>query len=145
MATPRALRGAALAAALLALAVGCRSGTAPLAEVRGKVTYRGEPLRGGTVVFTPDASRGTTGEPAAADIQPDGSYTLKTADSAGAAVGWHRVTVLALVPAAGPPPAGQRFTVPLSALPLKYREPHLSGLSCEVKAGGPNTIDVRLD
>jgi hypothetical protein len=145
MPTPRTLRVTALAALLMALACGCRGGSAPLAQVRGKVTHRGEALRGGTIVFTPDPARGGVGEPAVATIQPDGTYTLKTGDVTGAAVGWHRVTVLALSPGAAAPPAGERFAAPLSVVPLKYREPHLSGLTCEVKADRANAIDIQLN
>jgi hypothetical protein len=133
-----------LGACLLFAAGGCRSGSAPLAPVRGKVSYRGQLLRSGTIVFAPDASRGNRGELAYADIQPDGSYTLKTGDAAGAVPGWHRVTVCSLLPAAAPFP-GQRAPLPLSLLPPRYRDPTLSGLACEVKAGEPNNIDIQLD
>src|SRR5439155_2688325 len=85
MRIPPLLPGALLAACLLFTAGGCRSGSAPLAPVRGKVSYRGQLLRGGTIVFTPDAGRGNRGELACADIQPDGSYALKTGEAAGAA------------------------------------------------------------
>src|SRR5262249_5481974 len=133
-----------LAACLLLTAAGCRSGTAPLAAVRGKVTYRGEPLRSGTIVFAPDAARGTHGELAQAEIQPDGTFTLMTGDAAGAVPGWHRVTVCALYPAL-PTLPGQPPAPPLSLLPPRYREPQLSGLSCEVKADQPNNIELQLD
>ncbi len=144
MRIPPLLSGALLAACLLLTAGGCRSGSAPLAAVHGKVSYRGQYLRSGTIVFAPDASRGNRGELAYADIQPDGSYTLKTGDALGAAPGWHRVTVCSLLPAAAPYP-GQRAPLPVSLLPARYREPQLSGLTCEVKAGEANSIDIQLD
>ncbi len=143
MLTTRLLGTMAVTAALL-LAPGCRSGSAPLASVRGQVTYRGQPLRTGIIVFTPDAGRGCVGELSIADVQPDGTYLLKSGSGTGAAVGWHRVTVCAVLSAAAPLP-GQRYAIPLSLLPHKYRDPALSGLACEVKADTPNTIDFQLD
>jgi hypothetical protein len=136
--------GAWLAACLLLPAAGCRSGSAPLAPVRGKVSYRGQPLRSGAIVFAPDASRGTQGDLAVAEIQPDGSYTLKTGNASGAVVGWHRVTVCSLLPAVAVPP-GQPPPPPVALLPIRYHDPRLSGLSCEVKADQPNSIDFQLE
>ena len=144
MRTPALLRGAWLAACLLLAAAGCGSGPAPLAAVRGKVSYRGVLLTAGTIVFTPDAARGGRGEIAFADIQPDGSYALKTGDSYGAVPGWHRITVCSLLPATATPP-GQSPAIPLSLLPPRYRDPQLSGLACEVKADRGNNIDFQLD
>jgi hypothetical protein len=135
---------AVLAAAWLLLVSGCRSGSTPLAAVQGKVTFRGEPLRGGTIVFTPDASRGTRGELAWAEIQQDGSYTLKTGEASGVAAGWHRVTVSSTLPP-GPPAPGHLFSFPPSVLPTQYRDPRSSGLTCEVKPDRPNTINFQLD
>jgi hypothetical protein len=124
-------------------AAGCHRGTPSLAQVRGTVSYRGSPLRGGVVVFTPDASQGASGPLAHAEIQPDGSYVLHTGEAAGAVPGWHRVTVVA-VQAAPPPAPGERFAVLHSAVPEKYRDPDLSGLTREVKAGEANVIDLDL-
>jgi hypothetical protein len=108
------------------------------------VSYRGQLLRSGTIVFAPDASRGSRGELACADIQPDGSYVLRTGDAVGAAPGWHRVTVCSLLASNAPLP-GQPAPLPVSALPAHYRDPQLSGLACEVKAGESNSIDIHLD
>ena len=144
MRTRALLRGAWLAAGLLLVAAGCGSGPAPLTAVRGKVSYRGVLLTTGTIVFTPDAARGCRGEIAFADIQPDGTYDLKTGASYGAVPGWHRITVCALLPATAAPPGPSR-AIPVSLLPPRYRDPQLSGLSCEVKADQMNRIDFQLD
>jgi hypothetical protein len=137
------IRWAALLGLLLA-AAGCGDLAAPrLAPVRGKVMYKGQPLPCGTIVFAPDAVRGTSGPLAHATIQPDGSYALQTENGFGAVVGWHRVTVSAVeVPPPGP---GQRFASPRSLLPDKYRDPELSGLLCEVKASQENAINFNLE
>jgi len=68
-----------------------------LARVSGKVTYKGEPLKNGTVMFEPDESKGTTGPQAIGTITSDGSYILSSETSGdGAVVGFHKVGVLGL-------------------------------------------------
>jgi hypothetical protein len=125
---------------LILLAAGCGRETTPQVVVRGKICYRGVALRSGTVVFTPDAARGTTGPLASAELQSDGSYALRTGQALGAVPGWHRVTVLALESGTRPAP-----TQPRLLLPEKYCDPELSGLTCEVKAGQENTVNFNLE
>jgi hypothetical protein len=144
MRTTALLRVAWLAACLLFAAAGCGSGSAPLAAVHGRVSYRGVLVTSGTIVFSPDTARGCRGELAYADIQPDGSYTLKTGESYGAVSGWHRVTVCSLLPATASLP-GQPASLPISLLPPRYRDPQFSGLACEVKPNQTNSIDFQLD
>jgi hypothetical protein len=128
---------------LLFAFTGCGSGTPALTPVYGKVAVNGVPLHIGTIIFTPDPLRGTLGPLAHAEIQTDGSYTLATGDQPGAAEGWYRVTIVALEPASSGQ-AGQRL-LPHSLLPEKYRDPELSGLVCEIKAGQDNRIDFNLE
>src|SRR5204863_5466849 len=100
--------------ALLAV-TGCESAAGPLAPVRGRVTYKGVPLRAGSIVFTPDAHRGNSGPLARGEIQSDGTYVLSTDDGRGAVSGWHRVTIVAVEPAGTPAP-GEVFAVPRALL-----------------------------
>jgi hypothetical protein len=126
--------------------VGAGCGTKPpkLTPVRGQVFYQGMPMRGGTIVFTPDSDRGGRGPLARAEIQADGRYVLRTEDELGAVAGWHRITVMAVeTPAAVP--TSQRFVVPRLLLPSKYCDPELSGLLREVKPGQENQFDLYLD
>jgi hypothetical protein len=129
----------------LVLLAGCQGQQPPLTQVRGKVWYRGVPVKCGTIVFTPDASKGHRGEPAIAEIQPDGSYQLRTGDAHGAAPGWHRVTLAAVVPGITSLQNHPYNPLPQSILPDRYRDPELSGLRCEVKANQPNSIDFQLE
>jgi hypothetical protein len=79
---------------------GCGAGHGlTLGRVQGKVTYKGEPVRYGTVFFVPDPSKGTDGPSAMAIIKDDGTYSLST-DSGGdgALVGHHKVGVVGLDP-----------------------------------------------
>lgn len=131
-------------AAGLALALGCGSRGSPLATVHGKVSYKGALVRSGTVVFTPDRQRGTSGPLAQADIQADGTFALQTGGVPGAVPGWHRVTVVAVEAPPAPRP-GDAFAVPRALLPERYCDPELSGLTCEVKGQKENRIDLNLE
>ena len=133
-----------VAVALLFLSAGCGNGKAPLQPVHGTVSYQNRFLTRGTIVFTPDASRGNGGAIASSEIKPDGTYSLMTAQRRGAAAGWYRVTILAVeMPAQ--PEAGERFPIPHSLLPEKYRNPDLAELVREVVPGKANQIDLSLE
>jgi hypothetical protein len=143
MFTPRWSR--TVAAALLLLAAGCGGpGHDAFRPVRGRVLYRGVPLSGGTIVFSPDPERGGSGPLAVAEIQADGFYVLKTEDRPGAAAGWYRITVVALQGTAAPPQE-QAWVRARSLLPAKYRDPGLSGLSCQVRDDQDNNVDFNLE
>jgi hypothetical protein len=115
----------------LLLLVGCGrgGGGANLTPVQGRVFYKGEPLAGGTIVFTPDQEHGGRGPQAWAKIDADGRYRLTTDDRHGATPGWHRITVACSA----------------SQLPPRYRDPELSGQRFEVRLDRANTCDLHLD
>jgi hypothetical protein len=122
-------------AGLLALAAGCgHGGDAELVPVYGKVSFRGRPLAGGTIVFTPDPERGGRGPLAVGTIAGDGKFTLRSEGKLGVVPGWHRITVC------GPAVAGDE-----SALPCRYTDPEHSGLAREVLAGKANVFDLPLE
>lgn len=102
----------------------------PPVVVRGKVLFRGTPLTGGLVVFTPDDDFSGHNPQASGLIGPDGKFTLTTAQVAGVAPGKYRVTV------AGPDGL---------PLPARFLDPQLSGLRAEVLAGRENTFDFQLE
>ncbi len=87
-----------LTAALLIGVAGCGPDNGlNLAPVRGKVTYKGEPIKNGTVMFMPDESAGNTGPQAIGTITSDGTYILSSQDAGdGAVVGMHKVGVLGI-------------------------------------------------
>jgi hypothetical protein len=91
---------AAAAALVLAGLAGCGPGHGlTLGRVQGKVTYKGEPVRFGTVAFEPAADKGTDGPIAMGNIKEDGTYVLSTSDPGdGAVVGHHRISVVGLDP-----------------------------------------------
>lgn len=131
----------AIAAVLLLAAVGCgpaekRVATAP---VKGKISYKGAPVTTGNVMFIPSGG----GPPATAEIQADGTYSLKTYEPEdGAVPGDHVVTVTAIQLSTGSPedPASD----PKLLVPTKYSSSKTSGLTASV-ADGENAVDFDLD
>lgn len=127
---------------LLALA-GCGGGGAPTAPVSGKVTYKGQAVKGGSFTFIPVADKGnaTPGKPAAGVVQPDGTYSLGTyGTSDGAVLGRHKVSysapVMELPPGKELKPGESPPASPYDKLAPKQEE-------VEVKSGS-NTIDIEL-
>jgi hypothetical protein len=88
-------RLALLSTMTLVLGFGCWSGNGlNLARVRGRVTYKGEPVKNGTVMFMPDEAKGTVGPPAVGTITSDGSYIMSTESAGdGVIVGSHKVGI----------------------------------------------------
>jgi hypothetical protein len=128
---------------LLAGLVGC--GSSGVAPVSGTVRWHGEPIKGGTLIFSPledpDAPEQKGGLPATAEVQPDGTYELRTLDTCGGAkIGRHRVLFT-------PPPQElteeQRTNRKYVAPPPLYMGLVPKTSEVEVKAG-TNTIDLEL-
>ena len=119
---------------------GCGSNAPPTnpATVRGKVTFNGQPVAGGLVVFTPDPQRGGHGKPARAEIGPDGAFVLHLDSSPRIPAGWYRI---AIVPApAVPDPAS-----PSPLFPAKLARPDQSGLEREVQAGKDHVFEFAVE
>jgi len=119
--------------------VGCSGGRA---KVQGKVTANGEPVNGGTLIFSPVASGNdkTPGKPASAEIKADGTYSLGTdRPGDGAAAGRYRVTFT---------PPQQELTEEQRTNP-KYKAPPpryvgLSPKETEVEVKKGTSVDVEL-
>ena len=143
-----------LVAGLLLLVVGCGSrGT-----VTGTVSYKGQPIPAGTIVFTPDS-----GEPAVNAPIADGKYTAdkvppgpaKVSVSSTVAEGGGMTPMqMALQKSGGKPPEdmpeGARKLMEGAAnakkgikIPEDYGDPAKSGLTYTVK-GGKQTQDFDL-
>ncbi len=113
-----------------------------LTPVHGRVFYHGQPLPGGTIVFTPDVERGGRGPLACGEIGSDGRYTLRTGDKPGTIPGWYRVTIAAPARAVSP---GQAVAPPVVELSRKYSDPEQSGLLREIQAGKSEEQDFHLE
>ena len=127
--------------ALSAMApMACGSTGPGMAQVSGKVTYKGNPVTKGTITFqaTSPGGRNATGM-----IDPGGYYRLQTENpSDGALVGDYVVVisarddeVLDYIPKTPVPP---KYLVP-----AKFEDPKTSGLKATVKSGS-NPIDFEL-
>lgn len=132
-----------LMAGLCTLSAGCSSSdqmaTAP---VSGKVTYNGQPVKGGSVMFSPVAS-GTQepGKGASGTVKDDGTYVLGTysADD-GAVVGKHTVAYIPPTSEVAEAPEGGHVQ---AAPPSEYAGLQPKQKEVEVKSGS-NTIDIEL-
>lgn len=121
-------------------ALGCgRSGPA-LVPVEGQVTYQGQPLKTGSLVFQPDAAKGNTSTlTPSGTLGPDGRYKLYTQERPGAPPGWYKVGVVAQEAPPNDPYAMR------SLIPQRYGDPQTSGISIEVSASAPaGAYDIRL-
>ena len=101
---------------------GIAGGGAPttLIPVKGKVTYKGQPVTRGRIKFEPDGF----GRPASGQLKPDGTYELTTEKPGdGVIAGHHRVTV-----------AGTGIKSPRDALATKWANEAASGLTADVDA-----------
>ncbi len=104
--------------------------------------YDGKPLEGkdGTVALKPDASKGNTRTVAAVGVlKSDGSFSIQTNGTPGAAPGWYKVVVLALEPESNPNEDAIR------ALPVIYESEATTPLAIEVVADpSPGSYDLKL-
>jgi hypothetical protein len=128
----------AVGVAAVALPGGCGSSATPgPTTVRGRVTFQGQPVAGGLVVFTPDPDRGGSGKPARAQTGPDGTFQLHLGDAPAIPPGWYRVALAALpgefVPYGQPP------------FPPQLARPDRSGLVREVVAGKENVFEFAVE
>jgi hypothetical protein len=111
------------------------------AEVHGKVTYQKEPVAGMMVRFYPISDDKLQHPFATGITDAAGEYTLaRQQNKPGALVGKNRVVVY--------PPSRDLLggtPAPSVSIPLHYASASESPLIVEVKAGGPNTIDLPLE
>jgi hypothetical protein len=119
-----------------------------LGKVTGNVTYKGQPVKAGSVTFTPDSVKGgATGQNALGQIEPDGSYELTTFNTGdGAILGQHVVTVQAYADTEAFKPKADgtySYKLPKPTIPLKYTKSDTTPLRLTV-AEGANKLDIEL-
>lgn len=147
------------------MAAGCGSS---LGTVSGKVTYKGEVVKGGTIRIVPEK-----GPPATGDIQEDGTYKITHVATGPAKVSVETDSIKPMKEAAQgrgamsmyknkppPPPPGspgsdmdpsksvagfreQGDEKRYVAIPARYSDANKSGLSLTVK-GGNNEFNIEL-
>jgi len=122
---------------------GCGPGSGGLAVVKGKISYKGKPVPNGTINFLPNDGNKPS---ATGEIQPDGSYELKTylsnKPSNGAVIGQHKVVIVAMMDMGSALPE-QRTPLPPPIVPVKYTSPATSDLTANVE-DKENTINFDL-
>ena len=137
---------AALSAALPLVVGGCNRPPYELAGVTGVVKLNGKPTPDLIVAFLPDPDKGTRGPRAAATTDAQGHYRLACDDGRpGAVVGHHFVLVTdarASLPEEEARKEGAVF--PPSRLAMYYGTVLNTPLRQEVKAGGPQMIDLSV-
>ena len=94
--------------------------------VQGIVTVDEQPLRMGTIIFTPDAAKGNSSklEPRGI-LAADGRYSVHTGELEGAPLGWYRVTIYAM-------DSVDSTKLPEWLANEKYTKAETSGLAVEV-------------
>ncbi|MEY4612672.1 MAG: hypothetical protein RL179_645 [Planctomycetota bacterium] len=113
---------------LLFMLIGCSSGPVVPTSIQGRILYQKQPLRGGTIVFTPDMERGSVGPMAAGEIFADGTYTvLPQPGKDSIHAGWYKVSFAS------------------QGLPSKFTDPSLSGQVRQILSGQVNKIDFNLE
>jgi hypothetical protein len=128
---------AAAAALFITLSFGCSQGPAA-GKVRGKVTFKGQPVKEGSVTLL----NPTEGGAYEASIGADGTYAV----SRGVAVGEYVVEIKPLVvivdtdPGKSPPAPVEKAA---KDIPKKYRMQGTTPLKASVKAG-ENEIDFEM-
>jgi hypothetical protein len=135
--------GALVATALLLAGIaGCGAkGAFETARVHGKVTYQGQPLATGSLVFVPVAG----GPSAQANLDSNGNYVLGTYSKIdGAVPGEHEVMIIALTGGDGPQEATDLNAVQKSLIPSRYGDLKKSGLRPTVKPKTDNEINFEL-
>ncbi len=135
---------AALFACLLMFLTGCNNGQG---TVTGKVTWKGQPVTGGQLMFDPVGGGESPGKPGAATIAEDGTFAVSTyGNGDGAVIGKHAVSYVA------PPPKVEGGSVSTSSgdpsKPGRAVDSPYEGLICKqqevVVESGSNVIDIEL-
>ena len=136
-------------ATIAATMPGCGKAKRDRAVVTGKVTYNGEPLRFGTVIFEPGSGQFATGA-----IQPDGTFQMETrGEGEGAPVGKCKVRFVCSSnqdPSAQAAAAktgrmqGEGLSMGRSLIPKKYLSSATSGITVDVKPGDNKPLVFEL-
>lgn len=130
---------AAGCALLVVICVGCEQ-RQHVVPVRGKVLFKDQPLKSGSVMFQPEG-----GIPSRGTIGPDGSFTLSTYDEGdGATIGLNKVRVVS-TDNVGQDITQSELKVGTSLIPSKYNNFGTTPLTFEVKEPGEENAVLELD
>lgn len=114
---------------------GCSSDNLPeRGQVAGAVTYNGQPLEKGEIVFYPDEGRPARGEIVDGQIVEVGTFESDD----GVAAGHCRIIVRALEPGA------DMYTPSKHLIPKRYASVEESGLETTIEPGTKNALTLEL-
>lgn len=133
---------AALSLFVMSLAAvgGCsESGNPKTYPVKGKVSYRGQPVTSGIVMLTPDGK----GHAATGALETGGTFQLTTFEKNDGAVPGKYNVAIQVFPAEGAGLPGAEFGNKRPPIPQKYMSDSSSGLTAEITAA-ENTLDFSL-
>lgn len=117
---------------------GCgNSTTGTTATISGQVSFQGQPLAGGMIVFSPHPERGPAAKPAHAVIAPDGRYRVLSAGSPYVPAGWYCVAIADSA-------ENSALESPGRAFPAALKRPDRSGVEREVLPGRENILDFHI-
>ena len=135
-----AARKLLVAAALLALAVGCSSKPEP-AQLSGKVTFKGQPVPAGWISFTPDVGAAGLGPVKVYQIK-DGVYDSSKEDQPGLYPGTYQVRIAGFdgnkIPFFGQGkqifnPVDEQYTVPPGTSTKDFVIPESAGQNVKIE------------
>lgn len=129
---------------LMSLSVACRR-EAALVPVVGTVTYQGQPLTYGSIMFQPIGSE--SGTTARSPISSDGTFALQSNAGAGVAIGKARVRVTAFEAqrAQQEGQTHQELALGKSAIPRKYQNFGTSGIVIDVQPNMDLPLQIDLE
>jgi hypothetical protein len=140
-----------LSLGLLLFAAGCSGAGAEdpnwpaRTPVTGEVLYKGQPVEGATVIFSPTEN----GYPGIARTDAEGRFELQTfRPGDGAVPGLFQVAVRKVEVAAAQPASDDSEGLAVgekSLLPVKYADPKFSGLTATVVAGSDDTAHFKFE
>jgi hypothetical protein len=103
------------------------------------VTFQGEPLADGLIVFAPDPDRGAGGKAARGELGADGSFQLHCGGETTIPPGWYRI---AIAPAPRYAAGSVRDRWPF---PAQLARPDRSTVVREVKPGQDNIFEFTIE
>jgi len=119
---------------LLLIFSGCGGEGRELAPITGKVLFKGKPLSFGGIMF-----QSSSGQPATAVIQPDGSFEMKThGEGTGAVVGHNKVRITCNAtqdPNRKSASAGGEMALGRQLIPKRYSSFRTSKLEVDIQPG----------
>lgn len=121
----------------LLLHAGCSDSGPRLVKVRGRVTYQGEPVTLGTVMFAAtETGGGTFTRPGIGMIEEDGSYVMNAvAGRKGVVPGEYKVAIRSYT-------GSFMENNVVYIVPEKYFRPETSGLTASIPQGARATLEI---